>query len=119
MNELLFIILDIFWIGFWFWVGTKLFSIFKSKSKDDALLRDSLIEKVETKQLYTLKTEVHNDMIFAFTADTDTFISQGKSIEEVAEVAHKHRKVELAYVLHEKEFMWFVDGKVTKTVKLL
>lgn len=120
MEDLLSLISTIFWLFFWFWVGGKMYDRLRSiREKNTISLQSNLLENVKAEKLYSLKTETHNGIIFAFTVKEDMFICQGETIEEVAEVAYKYRRINLAYVLHNRQFMWFIDGKVTNTVKVV
>jgi hypothetical protein len=117
--DLLSIILNAIWIAFWFWVGTKLVERVKSLKEKDNLLSKEAVILSQIKKIPTLKTEIHGEVIFAFNTGDDTFVAQGSSIDEVAEVAYKYRKIDLAYVLHNGQPIWFLNGKVTTTdVKL-
>ncbi len=113
--ELITIIIDALWLAFGFWLGTKLFEKIKPiKEKDNFLSKETIILS-QIKKIATLKTEIHEDVVFAFDAGNGTFIAQGASIDEVAEAAYKYRKIDLAYVLHLGQPMWFMNGKVTTT----
>jgi len=119
MEFLLSVIVQAIWIAFWFWVGSKLLEKVKAVKEKDNLLSKETIILNQIKKIPTLKTEIHGDVIFAFNTGDDTFVAQGVSIDEVAEVTYKYRKIDLAYVLHNGQPMWFLNGKVTTTdVKL-
>lgn len=117
--DLLTFIANFFWIGFWVWVGMKLFDRL-NKVKEKQTQKYELISQVELKKIVTIKTETHGEQIYGFDMLTDNFLGQGKTIEEVAEAAYKFNKIDLAFVQHDGEEFWFMNGKATKTnVKLL
>jgi hypothetical protein len=119
MEFLVSVIVNAIWIAFWFWVGTKIVERLKSLKEKDNLLSKEAIVLNQIKKIPTLKTEIHGEIIFAFNTGDDTFVAQGASIDEVAEVAYKYKKIDLAYVIHNEQPMWFMNGKVTTTdVKL-
>jgi hypothetical protein len=114
-------ITHLLWVAFGFWVGMKIAALVKShKTTDDTILIKESIIQDQIKKIPTLKTEVHDGVIFLFNLADETFISQGNTIEDVAEAAYKFRKIDLAYVLHNGYPMWFFNGKVTMTdVKII
>jgi hypothetical protein len=107
-------IMMILWLSFWFWIGVKFYEKAAIKKRQDSIVtKDTIMTGVKVKRIPTLNTETHEGIIFAFNSDDATFISQGSSIDEVAELAYKFRKIDLAYVIHNHEPLWFVNGKVT------
>lgn len=119
MDLLISIILNAIWLAFWLWVGSKIFQKLSGlKEKENLLSKESIIT-TQIKKIPTLKTEMHDGIIFAFSIGDDVFVAQGLTLDEVAEAAYKYRKIDLAYVLHNGQPMWFLNGKVTTTnVKL-
>lgn len=116
--DLLFFIFNLVWVGFWFWVGVKLYNRAKKHNQSEILKQiqyEEILKKVEMKKILTMKTETHQGQIYAFDIYDDTFIAQGNSIDDLADTAYKFRKVDLAFVNHNKEEFWFVNGKVSKT----
>ena len=119
MDFLISVIIQAIWIAFWFWVGSKLFEKVKVLRDKETIISKEAIVLNQLKKIPTLKTEMHDGIIYAFSTGDDLFIAQGATLDEVAEVAYKYRKIDLAYVLHLGQPMWFLNGKVTTTdVKL-
>lgn len=112
----------ILWFIFGYWLGTKFFDKVKNANnqKNNVVTMNTIMTGVKVKTIPTLKTETHDGIIFAFNNDSETFISQGTTIEAVAEAAYKFRNIDLAFVLHNDYPMWFINGKVTTTnVKII
>lgn len=59
-----------------------------------------------------LFTEESNNSILLFDKDSDTFICQAKSINELATLAKTYKNITLASVQHNGVVIYFVDGKV-------
>ena len=106
-------IINLLWIAFGFWVGIKIAGLANSHKTTNNTLSKETIIKAQIKKIPTLKTEVYDGVIFLFNIDDESFISQGNTIEDVAESAYKFRKIDLAYVIHSGYPMWFLNGKVT------
>lgn len=70
-------------------------------------------ENVTIRYVPMLKTEIHDGQIYLFDIDTDIFISQGNSLEEIALTAYKHKKIDMALVLYNNQYFLFVNGKST------
>jgi len=76
------------------------------------LEKDWLSEKVEeTTQVYKLKVETHGDMLYLFDKETDSFVCQGSTVQELATLAQKNKNIAYAAVLHGDKIFTFQDGK--------
>lgn len=77
------------------------------------LEKDWLNVKDEDKvtQVYKLKVETHGDMLYLFDKDTDSFVCQGSTVQELATLAQKHKNIAYAAVLHGDKVFTFQDGK--------
>jgi hypothetical protein len=107
-------IINLLWIVFGFWIGIKIAALVKPhKTTDNTTLNKETIIQDQIKKIPMLKTEIHDGIIFLFNSDDESFISQGNTIDDVAESAYKFRKIDLAYVIHSGYPMWFLNGKVT------
>lgn len=70
-------------------------------------------EKVEAIQVKKYFIEKINELLYLYEQTSNTFIGQGKSLEELAIIVKD--KAEIAGVSYNEEFIWFVDGEVRKT----
>jgi hypothetical protein len=61
-----------------------------------------------------LTTEIVNDIIYLYEHEDNTFVCQGKSMEELAKVSHQFNKIENAIVLHKESIFIFSNGTVHK-----
>jgi len=71
-------------------------------------------EEVEVPNLFT---EIVNNSIMLYYKDTNQFVSQASSIDELAKAVMDYNKIDVALVNHNDEKIWFVDGKVCKNLK--
>jgi|LauGreDrversion4_2_1035121.scaffolds.fasta_scaffold30162_3 hypothetical protein len=71
-------------------------------------------EEVEVPNLFT---EIVNNSIMLYNKDTNQFVSQASSIDELAKAVMDYNKIDVALVNHNDEKIWFVDGKVCKNLK--
>lgn len=115
MDFLISVILNAIWIAFWFWVGSKLFEKLRGLKEKEAIQSTQSILSQQIVKVPMLKTEIHHGVIFAFKMADDSFVAQGSTIDEVAEATHKYMKIDLAFISHQGEEYWVVNGKITKS----
>jgi len=70
------------------------------------------IYKKIIKYIPVLETEIHENIIFAYEKNTDNFMCQGKTLEEVAKNLMDFRKIDIALVNHGGQSFWFVRGQI-------
>jgi hypothetical protein len=73
-------------------------------------------EEEPEKLVYKLMVETHGDLLYLFDKDTDEFICQGASVQELATIALERKKINLAAVLHDNKIFQFKDGVSTEVV---
>lgn len=120
--------LELIIVGFIFWLGYqigitvtayRLRHLVYKEAKSRGLLKEidlSLEEKPEVAQLFVEKS---NGTLYLFERDTDTFICQGSTLEELATLAQKYNNVKYAAVVADKEIYAFVDGTVKSEKEVL
>jgi hypothetical protein len=120
--------LELIIVGFIFWLGYqigitvtayRLRHLVYKEAKSRGLLKEidlSLEEKPEVAQLFVEKS---NGTLYLFERDTDTFICQGSTLEELATLAQKYNNVKYAAVVTDKEIYAFVDGTVKSEKEVL
>lgn len=60
--------------------------------------------------VHRLKVEAHGDMLYLFEKETDTFICQGSSVQELAKLAKEYKNIGLAAVMYGDKVFKFKDG---------
>lgn len=120
MDLIVSVVLNLVWIAFWFYVGTKIVAKLKNiKQKENIITTEDILSQ-QLKKILILKTEVHDGVIFAFSVNDDQFIAQGTTIQEIASAAYKFRKIDLAFLSHESKEYWLVNGQISKVnIKLI
>lgn len=68
--------------------------------------------KEEEKQVPVLNIEKHGNMFYLFNHETNTFICQGSSIDELAEKAYKYQNIQVAIIQNNKGFVKIINGKI-------
>jgi hypothetical protein len=58
-----------------------------------------------------LNVEQHGEMLYLFDVDTDNFICQGSSVQELAKLAKELKNVSVAAVKHGDKIFAFKDGQ--------
>jgi hypothetical protein len=58
--------------------------------------------------------ENSNEVLYLYEHETNSFIAQGKTLDELAQLAKENSKV--AVVSYNKEVVWFDDGKVKTSI---
>jgi hypothetical protein len=61
-----------------------------------------------------LMVEQHGEVLYLFDKETDEFIVQGASVQELAELAMKNKKIDFAAVLFGQKVFRFINGKSTE-----
>lgn len=59
-----------------------------------------------------LVTECHENVILLYSKESNKFLCQGKTLEDVAHNLWSHKKVPVAIVEHNDSMLWFIDGEV-------
>lgn len=112
--------LELIIIGFVFWLGYQvgvsviayqLRDLIYKEAKNRGVLKetDPELEKTDVAQLFVEKS---NNILYLFERDTDNFICQGSTLEELATLAQKYKNIKYAAVLIDTEVYAFVDGIV-------
>lgn len=111
MFEIL-ILLVVFVIGFY--VGESVFAyrirhLIYKEAKEQGILIDTEEAKTNISKLFV---ESANDMMYLYEYEANTFVCQGKTLDELASLAQKYKNIKYAIVLHDEEMLMFVDGNV-------
>ncbi len=70
-------------IAFWYFIFSMLFRfLFAKKQKELLQQHEELVDKI-TNLIHRIKQEKHGDVYYWFDADTDNFLAQGKSDDEI------------------------------------
>ena len=114
----LIIIISLVAIGYW--IGNmhasyKFFKIMKKVAQEQGVDLDKEVEKLHqkvgnTNEVYKLATEKHGDMLYLLNRESDDFVCQGKSLDELASLAQKYKNIKLATVVHDDKVFMFIDG---------
>jgi hypothetical protein len=108
--DLLFIIL-VFIAGF---IAGEMVLAYKLKNLLEDYIEFEREEEEETNQIFKLKTEKINDVLFLYD-NTDNFVCQGATLEELAKLAIQYKNIKYAAVFHNEKMYMFVDGTVKQT----
>lgn len=65
-----------------------------------------------------LIAETHNDMLYLFDKENDTFICQAKTMSELASIAKEQNKIIAAVVLHGNKVFAFHNGLSQEIVNI-
>ncbi len=71
-------------------------------------------QKNQPEKVHKLQVEQHGDLLYLFDKESDSFICQGSSVQELCDLAKKHKNVNLAAVLHGEKVFKFQDGISTE-----
>ena len=78
---------------------------------DEAKKKPKVVEqKPTTPKVYKLETHEENNMLYLYNRDTNSFICQAPTIEELAKLAKDYKNITAASVLHGKKVFMFMDG---------
>jgi len=65
----------------------------------------------ELKHVFKLETEQINGTLYLYNRETNDFICQGKTIEELANFAKKYKNINYASVIHGDTVYTFMNGE--------
>ncbi len=106
-------LLDIILILALGWVMGEFYAMYKLRRN----IRSYLIIQEETKPtVFKLETEEVDNTLLLYDRDTNDFICQGNSLEQLAQLSREYKKIEYATVKHGDYFVAFIEGKVTEKV---
>jgi hypothetical protein len=94
------------------WVMGEFYTVYKLRKN----LRSYLIIEETKPTVFKLETELVDDIILLYDRDTNDFICQGNSLEQLAQLSREYKKIEYASVKHGDYFVAFIEGKVNKEV---
>lgn len=112
MFEIL-ILLVVFCVGFY--VGESIFAyrirhlIYKEAMAQGIELDSSISTKPNIVKLFVEKS---NDMMYLYDYEANTFLCQGKTLDELASLAQKYKNIKYAVVADGDDMLMFVDGSV-------
>ena len=75
-----------------------------------------IIEEPIKSNVYKLETRLVDDIILLYDRESNDFICQGNSLEQLAQLSKEYKKIEYASVKHGDYFVAFIEGKVNKEV---
>jgi hypothetical protein len=106
-------LLDIILILALGWVMGEFYTMYKLRKN----LRTYLIIEEQTRPtVFKLETTEVDNTILLFDRDTNDFICQGNSLEQLAQLSREYKKIEYATVKHGDYFVAFIEGRVTDKV---
>jgi hypothetical protein len=107
-------------IGYWLGKSHAYWTIAKSLrelAEDHGIDIQKELSKLEKEEdepeklVYKLKVETHNEVLYLFDKDSDEFICQGSSVQELAKLALERKQIKLAAVLHDQKVFSFKNGE--------
>jgi hypothetical protein len=105
-------LLDIILILALGWVMGEFYTVYKLRKN----LRTYLIIEEAKPIVFKLETELVDNTILLYDRETNDFICQGNSLEQLAQLSREYKKIEYASVKHGDYFVAFIEGKVTEEV---
>ena len=118
--DIIILILSIFCTGFFlgkgyaYWHMAKVMREFAEAHGIDIQkeLEKLVTEEVEPKKIvYKLEVETHDNTLYLFDKESNEFICQGSSVQELAKLALERKQIKLAAVLHDKRIFAFKNGE--------
>ena len=111
-----FILLAVFGIGFFVGEASlawRIRHIVYKEAKARGINVDSdLVAHDEKPNIAKLFIEKSNNILYLYDYEANTFLCQGKTIDELASLAQKYKNIKYAVVAHDDEMLMFVDGAV-------
>lgn len=106
-----------------FYLGFQIGGLYVSYKLRDLIIKEAISRGIEIPELEKnilekkknkLVIEHNDNVLYLYDFDTNTFICQGSSIEELAKLAKEYKNIEHAFVLDSQSniMFTFIDGKV-------
>jgi hypothetical protein len=95
------------------WVLGEFYTMYKLRKNIHAYL---IIEEQTRPTIFKLETTEVDNIILLYDRDTNDFICQGNSLEQLAQLSREYKKIEYATVKHGDYFVAFIEGRVTNKV---
>jgi len=95
------------------WVMGEFYTMYKLRKNIRTYL---IIEENTRPTVFKLETELVGDIILLYDRDTNDFICQGNSLQQLAELSREYKKIEYATVKHGDYIVAFIEGRVTDKV---
>lgn len=98
----------------------KIVGTIKELAEEHGIDLSKELDKLDQKEqepgelIYKLQVEKHGDLLYLFDKDSDEFICQGSSVQELAKLSYSLKKIEKAAVLYNETFFKFVNGESTQ-----
>lgn len=96
----------------------RFLNIMQNAAKGMGIDIEDEIEKRKKSKVNVSKLTVdqHGDILYLYDGENDDFICQGKSLEELAEMAKKYKNIDHAVVEYDKKMFLFNEGKPVEVV---
>lgn len=100
----------------------KAYITFAREMKDAAkslgidLEKELVNAETPKKLVYKLAVEQHGEMLYLFDKEEDSFICQGKTVQELATLAKQYNNIMHAAVLYGDKVFQFKDGESSEVV---
>ena len=65
-------------------------------------------------KIESLKTERIEDILYLYHRDSNNFVCQASTLEELATMAKQYKNIKMATVIHDEQVFVFNDGEVRK-----
>lgn len=95
------------------WVMGEFYTVYKLRRRLHSII---IVEESVKPNVYKLETEEVDNTILLYDRETNDFICQGNSLEQLAQLSREYKKIEYATVKHGDYFVAFIEGKVTEKV---
>jgi hypothetical protein len=100
----------------------KIKSVIRNTAEQFDIDVDELIEQNETRQrlhklnVVKLQIERVGDSLLLYEMDTDTFVCQANTVEELAKKCKEYNNIINAIVVDTDKVLLFIDGLVSKSI---
>lgn len=110
---LLLVFIFAFWLGKQ-WAYTSIAYKFFRLAKQHGIDLDKEEPIVTINKIPDCNIEVHNDMMYLFEKNTDTFLCQGQTFEELATKLKNHLGITQAKITYNDKNLYLINGEFKK-----
>lgn len=102
-----------FWLGMIFAANRIRKQIYNIAKEQGIAIDEGIESKPKIQKIPFLTVEKHGDFLYLFNTYSNSFMCQGKTVEELAEKLSTIQNINIANVRNGNDNVWFVNGKVS------
>lgn len=101
-----------FWLGYRYALTSIAYKFYQLAKQHGIKLEEE--EKPQMTRFPDCNLEIHNEVMYLFEKNTDTFLCQGNTFEELATKLKNHQGITTAKITVDNKNIYLINGEVKK-----